>query len=128
MKKWDKIIIVSLLLLSFVPHMLFGILQSGDYHQTYAVVTVGGKPYMRVPLTGQKGLKEYSIETEYGSNLIRIENEQVAIIEADCPDKICIEPGFISKPGQSLICLPHKLYVEIEGVSTDEDEIDIKAY
>ncbi|MGL4738731.1 MAG: NusG domain II-containing protein [Cellulosilyticaceae bacterium] len=128
MKKWDKIIIVSLLLLSFVPHMLFGILQSRDYHRTYVVVTVGGKPYMRVPLTGQMSLKEYSIETEYGNNLLVIENEQVAIVEADCTDKICIEPGFISKPGQSLICLPHKLYVEIEGVSEDEDQIDIKAY
>lgn len=128
MKKWDKIIIVGLILLSFIPHIVFGIFSSKDYHQTYAVVTIGGKLYERIPLTGQMSLKEYRVETKYGNNLLRVENEKIAIIEADCPDKICVEPGFISKPGQSLVCLPHKLYVAIEGVSQDENEIDIKAY
>lgn len=128
MKKWDKIIIASLLVLSFLPHLFFGMFVSKDYNKTYAVVTVNGKPYKEIPLTGQISAKDYRIETEYGTNLLRVENERIAIIEADCPDKICVEPGFIHKPGQSLVCLPNRVYVEIEGINQEQEGIDIKAY
>ncbi len=128
-KTWDKIIIISLVIISFIPHLIFSIVQTRNYNQTYAVVTVGGQLYKRFPLTGQIDAKEYLVETEYGYNRMRIENEQVAILEADCPDKVCTEQGFIGKPGQSLICLPHKLQVQVEGVqdTQQEDAIDIKA-
>lgn len=127
-KKWDKIIIVSLLLLSFVPHLLFGVSRLKNYDRSYAVVSVGGKVEKKIPLTGQVKRNEYVIETAYGTNFLVVENEQIAMIEANCPDKVCMEPGYIKKPGESLVCLPNRLYVEVQGVSTEENEIDIKAY
>ena len=44
--------------------------------------------------------------------------------DADCPDKICINMGTIRKKGQTIICLPHKLVVEItDGKEMDTDVI-----
>ncbi|MGL4344348.1 MAG: NusG domain II-containing protein [Cellulosilyticaceae bacterium] len=128
MKKWDKIIIMSLLILSFLPHIILALFVNKEYTQTFAVISVNGEVQKRIPLTGQHNSRDYTITTEYGTNVIRTQNEKIAIIDADCPDKICSEPGFIMKPGQSLVCLPHRLYVGIEGVSDVQDEIDIKAY
>lgn len=128
MKKWDIIIIASLLVISFIPYGIFSLVVAKDYNTTYAVVTVGGKPYEKIPLTGHKGKSEYLIQTPQGNNVVLVEDDKVAVIEADCPDKVCTEPGFISKPGQSLICLPHKVYIGIEGTTVEDDSIDAKAY
>jgi len=37
----------------------------------------------------------------------------VDVIEADCPDKICVKHTNIKNAGETIICLPHKLVIEI---------------
>ena len=56
---------------------------------------------------------EYRFETEAGFNVIVIEDGQVYVREADCRDKICVNHSKISNVGEAIICLPHKLVVEI---------------
>ena len=55
---------------------------------------------------------------------IEIEDDSIGILDSDCRDKICIKSGFISKPGQLLVCLPHKLMIEIKS-NVNEKNIDI---
>lgn len=55
----------------------------------------------------------YTVTTDLGTNTIVIENGQVRVTDADCPDKICEQMGLISKPGETIVCLPHKLVVEV---------------
>ena len=57
--------------------------------------------------------KTFPIANELGTNTIVIENGQAYMADADCPDKICEKMGKISKPGETIVCLPHKLIVEI---------------
>ncbi|MEG0153095.1 MAG: NusG domain II-containing protein [Cellulosilyticaceae bacterium] len=127
MKKWDKIIIISLLVVSFLPYLVFGLIRVRDYNATYAVITIAGKPYDKIKLTGHKGETQYLIETPNGNNLVLIKDEEIAVIDADCPDGVCTESGFVKKPGQSLICLPHKLSIAIEGVQLESDGLDAMA-
>ena len=66
----------------------------------------------------------FTIDNELGKNVVEIDNEQVKIIDADCHDKICVKAHAISKPGESLICLPHKLVIRIIGEGKQEtDEV-----
>lgn len=122
-KKWDIILIVLLLLLSLIPELIFGIMMGKDYKRTYAVITVEGKVYKKIILSEHRGVEQFDVKTKYGHNLIKIKDEAIEIIDADCRDKICMKPGFISKPGESLVCLPHKLMVEIKGDKDDSDVI-----
>ena len=54
------------------------------------------------------------IKTDYGYNTVVISNGECFILKADCRDGICVNRGKISKSGESIVCLPHKLIVEIK--------------
>lgn len=84
----------------------------------YAVVYVNGAESQRFALN-ENG--EYKIDTETGYNIIVVENNNVFVKDADCPDKICVNSLPISMKKQSIVCLPHKLVVEIEGVKEESD-------
>ena len=46
------------------------------------------------------------------------------VTQADCPDKICVDHAPISRDRETIICLPHKLVVEVKG--GEASEIDAK--
>ena len=69
--------------------------------------------------------REYFIETKFGYNLLIIKNNKVRILDADCPNKICVDKGYISKNDESIICLPHHVVVTVE--SNEEKAVDAVA-
>lgn len=69
--------------------------------------------------------REYFIETKFGYNLLIIKNERARILDADCPNKICVNKGYISKNGESIICLPHHVVVTVE--SSEDKNVDAVA-
>ena len=84
--------------------------------------------YILVTQNGEK-IGEYSLlenqtfvvtDENHSYNTIVIENGQVWIDQADCPDKLCVKQGKISKNGLSIICLPHKLTILVQAVSRQE--------
>ena len=56
---------------------------------------------------------EIKIESEEGYNVVKIHNHGAQITEASCPDKVCIHEGFITKPSESIVCLPNKVHIKI---------------
>lgn len=63
---------------------------------------------------------------EENYNLLLISSGQVSISDADCPDGLCIRHRAISRNGESIICLPHKLVIQIE--SKEESDLDTVTY
>lgn len=124
MKKWDKRIIGGLFIMSFIPYLFLKSILPIKVQATYAEVVVAGKVYKKIPLTGQKSLKTYVIETQDGRNVIAVENEQVYMQEADCRDGICKEFGKKRQIGDQIVCLPHKIYIEIKGYGREQDSKD----
>lgn len=59
--------------------------------------------------------KDTTVEIRDGANTntLVIEDNKAYIIHANCPDKICVAHKPISKTGETIVCLPHKLVVEI---------------
>ena len=113
-KRKNDLLLLGLLLLVGLVLAIF--VFAGRKTGGLVVVTVDGKEvYSHL-------LNEDTTETisgvDGGYNTITIKDGQVAVTEADCPDGLCMNTGFISTSDQSIICLPHKLVVSIEG----EDE------
>lgn len=48
------------------------------------------------------------------ANTVVIKNGEVYISDAECKNQICVKSGKISKKGESIICLPNKVTVEIK--------------
>ncbi len=48
-----------------------------------------------------------------GSNVIEVRQGAIGIITADCPDRICVQQGFISNSALPITCLPHRLVIQI---------------
>ncbi|WP_017211711.1 NusG domain II-containing protein [Clostridium beijerinckii] len=114
-KKWDIIIIVILLCISLIPELVFGVIMGKHYNGTYAEITIDGKFYKKINLSEHRSEDKIDIKTSYGDNIIDIKDNSIKVIDADCKDKICVRSGFISEPGQIIVCLPHKLMIEIKS-------------
>lgn len=89
-----------------------------------AVVTVNGKEYGRYPLDKDQSVR---IDTDGGYNLLEIKDCKAIMAEADCPDGYCVSHGGISRKGEVIVCLPHKLSVEIETSEKSDSSDDIDA-
>ena len=110
--KNDLILISAILAISIVAFLIFTIsLKKGEK----AVVTVNGEKVAVLDLNEDTTQK---INTKYGFNEVKIEKGEVSVTNADCPDKICANHRQISKVGQTIVCLPHKLVVEISEVDS----------
>ena len=59
-------------------------------------------------------------------HLIKIKNGQVSMKEANCRDLLCTHMPSIKKVGETIVCLPHRLILEIvsEKEDSNEEEID----
>ena len=119
-KKMDFVIIGVLMILSFLPEIIIGASVGKGYSNTYAEITIDGKMYKTVALSEHSGAEVFEIKTHDGINVIKIKDNKIGIIEADCPDQVCMNPEYIEKAGESLVCLPHKVMIQIKGLSDDD--------
>jgi hypothetical protein len=122
LKPLDIVVIVVLVLIALGSSAAAFINSNKAYNSKYVVIEVQGKLFKRLPLDNSRN-ERIQVNTELGSNIIEVANGKVKILDADCPDKICIQDGSISKPNQILVCLPHKVVVQIKGENTEMDDV-----
>lgn len=68
--------------------------------------------------------ERFAIDTSYGHNVILVEQGEVRMSEADCPDLLCTQSGGIDSALENIVCLPNRVHVEIVG-GEGEAEIDV---
>lgn len=55
-----------------------------------------------------------------GTNRLVIKDGEASVIEASCPDQLCIHQKSINKSGETIVCLPNQLVVEVIGGERSE--------
>lgn len=124
MKRLDIIIIVLVVITSIASLGILKMTSNEKYEEKYAEISVDGELIKTILFDDTTITDPFTVKTESGANVIEIVNGNVTIIEADCPDELCVKDGPISEPGELLVCLPHKVVVEIKGKSKAEvDEL-----
>lgn len=116
-KPWDIIIISVLVVASFVPTIVFALsFDNAEIGNSvkYAVVKIDGKEVERFDLDeiSSKMVTYYPSDTQY--NIVEIHEGKIRVKEDNSPDQIAVRTGWISEPGQTSICLPHRLVITIE--------------
>ena len=122
MNKKDICLILVFLLIAGIIYLFTRNGEAGNQVR----ITLDGKEYGTYSLSENQ---EIPVQTEYGYNIVQIEDGMVFMKDADCPDKYCIHQGKTARKNKSIVCLPHKLMVEVVEASKDKpaDGIDAMA-
>lgn len=76
----------------------------------YAAVEQNGEDVAELSLSEERELR-------ISGCTVRVENGAVYVAESDCPDRVCVRTGKISKEGETVICVPNKISIRISGES-----------
>ena len=106
-------LIISFVVLSAIIVLLF--FKGNNVQATQCVIEINGEEYARFTLSSITDEKVIEIDNQYGKNTVIIDSSGVRVSESDCADRHEIKAGKITSAGQSLICLPHRLAVYLEG-------------
>ena len=120
MKKKDLILICSVLVLAaafwLVPRAV-GLF--GNSKEQILRITVSGEEY------GTYSLEEDQVIKVGDTNICEIKDKKVSMLSADCPDQLCIHQRTIQLQGETIVCLPNKVVLEITGTrQTDQEALD----
>lgn len=63
-----------------------------------------------------------SADENVNYNVFMYQNGETKMLQSNCPDLICVHHNAIRRTGENIICLPHKVVIEIIGGS--EQELD----
>jgi hypothetical protein len=89
-----------------------GAAQGKTSDRRIAVITRNGNKIAELDLNKIKEPRYFRLDD--GINVtILAENGTIKFLDADCPDKICVKTGILTKPGDQAICMPSKTIVRI---------------
>ena len=125
--KGDKFLIILVIILSFSA-MGYIRFQALSKSEKYISVQVAGEEVKRIILDSKLVGNTIPVESQYGYNLIELGEDNVRVIEADCPDKIDVNQGWISGIGETIVCLPNRMVIEIKGIEEDTEINIINRY
>ena len=114
----NDIVFISALLLVFliIGGCLFLFRGEGDT----VTVTIGRKFYGEYPLHEDRVVE---IKGDGTLNVLVIQEGKAYMAEASCPDGICSSHRAVSKDGESIICLPNKVVIEIRARGQEQPDI-----
>jgi hypothetical protein len=110
-RTWAALIAALLLLFAALALWLSGRSAAGQVANIY----IDGVCVRSVDLSQLKGPETYTVETEGGQNVIQIEPGRICVQEADCPDQVCVQAGWLTDSTAPIVCLPHQLVIRLEG-------------
>ena len=110
MGKRDVILLAALLA---AGALLFVFFRFHRAEGARAVVRVSGEEYGTFDLAMDQAVEIHGVDG--GTNLLQIQDGKASVTEASCPDLLCVRQGKVSRQGESIICLPNEVVVEITG-------------
>lgn len=86
-----------------------------------ANITSNGRVIRKVDLNNIRGPQLILLKSNGLKLTVSVEKGKVRILDSECPDKFCVQSGWLSKPGESVICMHSNTFVMIEGKGKRSD-------
>lgn len=102
-RKADIILLAGLLVAAAILGAAMYLPRSGG---ETVVISVNNEVYGEYPLS-----RDTTVSLP--RNTVRVEDGRVWMSAADCPDGLCKKSGKISRRGETIICAPNRVLVEI---------------
>lgn len=107
-----RLILLALLAAAAVS-AAFLLFRDGGVSAPVARITRDGVLLEEIDLNQVAEPRTFVLEDGSGRNTVSVERGRICISEADCPDQVCVNQGWISDGTVPIVCLPHKLIIEI---------------
>ncbi len=114
----DVLVMITAVLIGI--GLLINQLHTKPSNQSFVDVIENNHLKYHVPLSTPTHLSLKTMEIE-------ILGKQVRVIHSTCSQKICQHTGWISRPGQLLVCAPNRILIQITGTSSYSD-VSAEAY
>lgn len=115
--KRDIVVLVIIFAVVVAVWLGYRLLNQGD--ASTVRVTVDGNDYGVYRLTDEQ---EIPIQTGgVVTNTLVIKGGKADMIEATCPDKLCVHQKAISSTGETIVCLPNKVVAEVISSDTEAE-------
>ncbi|MGQ9474538.1 MAG: NusG domain II-containing protein [Actinomycetota bacterium] len=112
------VLVVGLLSVFLVLH---GVSRAGGSGLRIRVLA-DGKKVMELDLPQEK--RSLEVDGYQGKSRLEIEGGRVRMVDSACPDKLCVRTGWISRPGESIVCLPNRVVVEVVSAEGGPDVVN----
>ena len=131
-RKADIILFIVLVAIGLAASAALTLSHGEAGSSSKVIIESGGDLYARYPLSEDRTVVvpapkqiaadapsadtdgEASAQYDY-YNVVVISGGTVSVTEASCKNQVCVKHGVISRPGESIVCLPNRLVVTIEG-------------
>lgn len=112
MNKSDLKLILILIIILALPLFILNNKKSGNI----ALVYYESKVILKIDLNIDK---EYNVEGLNGNVKIVVKDSKIKVDEENSPKHLCSKKGYISREYETIICLPNKIIIKIEGNKLD---------
>ena len=125
---WDGLVVVAVVLLAVIGMVT---IWGGDDStaEIAIVVSVDGEEVERCPLTQFPDADQHYSYNGYTLTVTLTETFSgemgVQVCESDCPTQDCVHTGTITRSGQSIVCLPARIIIQLEGGAQAADGPDL---
>lgn len=119
---WDILVVLAVVALAAASALT--VWPGRDSGSLTAVVTADGEELDRfAPADLAAGPRTY---THNGYTLtVTADDGGLRVSEADCPTQDCVHTGTISRSGQSIVCLPARIIIQLTGGQADPGGVDV---
>lgn len=107
--KKDLLFIAAILLAASLAFFFFRPQPSESLSR--AEISVDGETVMELDLSEDQVLTVDGAGGGY--NRIQVRDGAVSVLEASCPDKVCVHTGTVRYPGETIVCLPNRMIVTV---------------
>ena len=114
-KKADVILALALIVIGLAMSWFFSFGQAAG---SELVITRGGKVFGTYSLAEDRTIE---VKQDSHINKITIKNGHVSM--SFCHGQDCVQQHSISRTGESIVCLPNKVMLEIQGGKSEYDSI-----
>lgn len=108
----DRNLFYSLLLLSITGLLINNYLRSPG---KTVIIEMDGQLIQKLNLLANYNI---TVNGQIGETVVEIARGKARILKSDCPQKICVRSGAISRAGDVLVCVPNKVIVRIDNGTT----------
>ena len=126
---WDGLVVLLTLALAIGSAFIVWGGQE-DTGELTVVVSVDGVEVERCPLTEFPDAEVAYSGNGYTLKVVLAEDLYpdelgVTVTQSDCPTQDCVHTGIITRSGQSIVCLPARIIIALEGTPESGDGPDL---